>query len=209
MATWRETHWLSARLAQSRGVKDKELWLPAFAISLHPSSALWRLTRWPGSSSKTNTEGSHANSVLWSIAPAVSAAVPAVAARAAGCAPSAEDAKFSTVIRSLCRGINPEKAGGPFEDNDEDGVPRSEGKAKVDIVSIENMISNAVKAARRRAVKQCVLKGAARRRVAKEVKVMCPGLPWPRRRSLPLRLRAAQQAWAAQLLALLRLCERN
>ena len=107
----------------------------------------------------------------------------------------------------MCRGINPEKAGGPFEDNDEDAVPRSEGKAEVDIVSIEDMISNAVKAARRRAVKQCVLKGAARRR--EEVNVMCRGLPWPRRRSLPLRLRAARQAWAAQLLALLRLCERN
>ena len=39
--------------------------------------------------------------------------------------------------------------------------------------------------------------------------MICLGLPWPRRQSLPLRLRAAQQAWAAQLLALVRLHARN
>ena len=85
------------------------------------SSAPWHLTRWPRSSSKTNTEASHANSVeLWSIALAVPAQAPAIAARAAVCAASAKDTKFSTVIQMLCRSTGPEMARGAFEDNDKD-----------------------------------------------------------------------------------------
>ena len=76
----------------------------------------------------------------------------------------------------LCRGTNPEKAGRAFADDDEDAVPRSEGKDKVESVSLEDMMGNALQAARCRAVKQCVLKAAARRRVAKKAKGDLPGV---------------------------------
>ena len=48
----------------------------------------------------------------------------------------------------LCRGTNPEKAGRAFEDDDEDDVPRSEGKDKMESVSLEDMMGNALQAAR-------------------------------------------------------------
>ena len=104
---------------------------------------------WPGSSRKTNAKASHTNTVeLYSTAPAVPAAAPAVAAHAAGCTVSAEDTNFSAIIHMLCRGTNPEKAGRAFEDDDEDAVPRSEGKDKVESVSLEDMMGNALQAAR-------------------------------------------------------------
>ena len=129
MATWRGTHSLSASLPQSRGVRDRELYPPALAINLRPQAGLarqpqpWHLTRWPRNSSKTNPEASHANSVeLWSIVLAVPAQAPAIAARAAVCAASAKDTKFSTIIQILCRSTGTEMARGAFEDNDKDAL---------------------------------------------------------------------------------------
>ena len=45
----------------------------------------------------------------------------------------------------------------------------------METASLEDMMGNALKAAWCRAVKQCVLKGAAKSKVAKKVKVNCPG----------------------------------
>ena len=59
----------------------------------------------------------------------------------------------------LCRGMSPERAGGAFEG---DAVPRSEGEDEAEIASLEDAMGNALKAARRSAVKRCMLKGSAK-----------------------------------------------
>ena len=67
-----------------------------------------------------------------------------------GCAASAEGTKFNAVLHLLCRGIGPEKARSPRR--------RSEGEDEAEIDSLEDMMGNALKAAQRRTVKQCVFK---------------------------------------------------